>query len=189
MSSNIRTVLTTDKEKYNLVVDTWSKCTDMVAAEMMKEISEPRIDPETGRVEEMNSIYMMSHSGARGSPQQMKQLAGMRGLMARPDGSIIETPILSNFKEGLTVLEYFNSTTAPARVWPTLRSRRRIRVILPVVWSTWPMTASSRRKIAAPRRVSRSRPKSMAAKWCPRSASACWAAPPRKTSSTRIRAK
>ena len=102
--------LTTDKEKYNLVVDTWSKCTDMVAAEMMKEISEPKIDPDTGRVLEMNSIYMMSHSGARGSPQQMKQLAGMRGLMARPDGSIIETPILSNFKEGLTVLEYFNST-------------------------------------------------------------------------------
>jgi DNA-directed RNA polymerase subunit beta' len=102
--------LTTDKEKYNLVVDTWSKCTDLVAAEMMKEISEPKIDPDTGRVMEMNSIYMMSHSGARGSPQQMKQLAGMRGLMARPDGSIIETPILSNFKEGLTVLEYFNST-------------------------------------------------------------------------------
>jgi DNA-directed RNA polymerase subunit beta' len=102
--------LTTDKEKYNLVVDTWSKCTDLVAAEMMKEISEPKIDPDTGRIQEMNSIYMMSHSGARGSPQQMKQLAGMRGLMARPDGSIIETPILSNFKEGLTVLEYFNST-------------------------------------------------------------------------------
>ena len=102
--------LTTDKEKYNLVVDVWSKCTDQVAAEMMKEIASEKIDPETGRVMEMNSIYMMSHSGARGSPQQMKQLAGMRGLMARPDGSIIETPILSNFKEGLTVLEYFNST-------------------------------------------------------------------------------
>src|ERR1700761_3350836 len=102
--------LTTDKEKYNLVVDTWSKCTDLVAAEMMKEISEPKIDPDTGRVLEMNSIYMMSHSGARGSPQQMKQLAGMRGLMARPDGSILEAPVLSNFKEGLTVLEYFNST-------------------------------------------------------------------------------
>ena len=58
----------------------------------------------------MNSIYMMSHSGARGSPAQMKQLAGMRGLMAKPSGSIIETPIISNFKEGLTVLEYFNST-------------------------------------------------------------------------------
>src|SRR6201992_4099026 len=102
--------LTTDKEKYNLVVDVWSKCTDQVAAEMMKEIAAEKIDPETGRVMEMNSIYMMSHSGARGSPPQMKQLAGMRGLMARPDGSIIETPILSNFKEGLTVLEYFNST-------------------------------------------------------------------------------
>ncbi len=102
--------LTTDKEKYNLVVDVWSKCTDQVAAEMMKEISEAKIDPETGRVMEMNSIYMMSHSGARGSQQQMKQLAGMRGLMAKPSGEIIETPILSNFKEGLTVLEYFNST-------------------------------------------------------------------------------
>ncbi len=102
--------LTTDKEKYNLVVDVWSKCTDQVAAEMMKEISEPKIDPVTGRVEEMNSIYMMSHSGARGSPQQMKQLAGMRGLMAKPSGEIIETPILSNFKEGLSVMEYFNST-------------------------------------------------------------------------------
>ncbi len=102
--------LTTDKEKYNLVVDVWSKCTDLVAAEMMKEIAAEKIDPVSGRVMEMNSIYMMSHSGARGSPQQMKQLAGMRGLMARPDGSIIETPILSNFKEGLTVLEYFNST-------------------------------------------------------------------------------
>ncbi|MBV9694325.1 MAG: DNA-directed RNA polymerase subunit beta', partial [Alphaproteobacteria bacterium] len=69
-----------------------------------------KVDPKSKRIQEMNSIYMMSHSGARGSPQQMKQLAGMRGLMARPDGSIIETPILSNFKEGLTVLEYFNST-------------------------------------------------------------------------------
>src|SRR5476649_2581660 len=102
--------LTTDKEKYNLVVDTWSKCTDMVAAEMMKEISEPKIDPVTGRVMEMNSIYMMSHSGARGSPAQIKQLAGMRGLMTKPSGEIIATPIISNFKEGLTVLEYFNST-------------------------------------------------------------------------------
>jgi len=102
--------LTTDKEKYNLVVDAWSKCTDQVAKKMMDEISQPRVDPKTGRIEEMNSVYMMSHSGARGSPQQMKQLAGMRGLMARPSGEIIETPILSNFKEGLTVMEYFNST-------------------------------------------------------------------------------
>src|SRR5450432_2472283 len=101
--------LTTDREKYNLVVDAWSKCTDQVAAEMMKEISQPRVD-EAGRTKELNSIFMMASSGARGSQQQMKQLAGMRGLMAKPSGEIIETPILSNFKEGLTVLEYFNST-------------------------------------------------------------------------------
>ncbi|HBS36402.1 MAG TPA: DNA-directed RNA polymerase subunit beta', partial [Parvularcula sp.] len=97
-------------EKYNKVVDAWAKCTDKVADAMMKEISAKRVDKETGREQEINSIYMMSHSGARGSPAQMKQLAGMRGLMAKPSGEIIETPIISNFKEGLTVLEYFNST-------------------------------------------------------------------------------
>jgi DNA-directed RNA polymerase subunit beta' len=97
-------------EKYNKVVDAWAKCTDKVADEMMKQISAKRLDKETGREMEINSIYMMSHSGARGSPAQMKQLAGMRGLMAKPSGEIIETPIISNFKEGLTVLEYFNST-------------------------------------------------------------------------------
>ncbi len=97
-------------EKYNKVVDAWAKCTDKVADEMMKQISARSIDKETGREMEVNSIYMMSHSGARGSPAQMKQLAGMRGLMAKPSGEIIETPIISNFKEGLTVLEYFNST-------------------------------------------------------------------------------
>ena len=97
-------------EKYNKVVDAWAKCTDKIADEMMKEIQRKNIDKETGREMEINSIYMMSHSGARGSPAQMKQLAGMRGLMAKPSGEIIETPIISNFKEGLTVLEYFNST-------------------------------------------------------------------------------
>ncbi|MDA8231465.1 MAG: DNA-directed RNA polymerase subunit beta' [Magnetospirillum sp.] len=96
--------LITQGEKYNKVVDAWSKCTDDVADAMMKEIS--RLEP--GRM--VNSIYMMAHSGARGSAAQMKQLAGMRGLMAKPSGEIIETPIISNFKEGLTVLEYFNST-------------------------------------------------------------------------------
>ncbi len=100
----------TEGEKYNKVVDAWSKCTDRVAEEMMREISSQKRDPVTKRVTEINSIYMMSHSGARGSPTQMKQLAGMRGLMTKPSGEIIETPIISNFKEGLTVLEYFNST-------------------------------------------------------------------------------
>jgi DNA-directed RNA polymerase subunit beta' len=97
-------------EKYNKVVDAWAKCTDKVADAMMEQIQAKNIDKETGRELEVNSVYMMSHSGARGSPAQMKQLAGMRGLMAKPSGEIIETPIISNFKEGLTVLEYFNST-------------------------------------------------------------------------------
>ena len=76
---------------------------------MMREISSTKKDAE-GRDMQVNSIYMMAHSGARGSPAQMRQLAGMRGLMAKPSGEIIESPIISNFKEGLSVLEYFNST-------------------------------------------------------------------------------
>jgi DNA-directed RNA polymerase subunit beta' len=102
--------LITQGEKYNKVVDAWAKCGDKIADEMMKGIAAVQIDKETKRQKPINSVYMMSHSGARGSPAQMKQLAGMRGLMARPDGSIIETPITANFKEGLNVLEYFNST-------------------------------------------------------------------------------
>ena len=102
--------LITQGEKYNKVVDAWAKCTDKVAEEMMAGIQAVKFDAVTGREEQVNSIYMMSHSGARGSPAQMKQLAGMRGLMAKPSGEIIETPIISNFKEGLSVLEYFNST-------------------------------------------------------------------------------
>ncbi len=102
--------LITKGEKYNKVVDAWAKCTDRIADAMMKEISTPKFDPETKRQLEPNSVYMMSHSGARGSPTQMRQLGAMRGLMAKPSGEIIETPIVSNFKEGLTVLEYFNST-------------------------------------------------------------------------------
>jgi len=95
--------LITKGEKYNKVVDIWSHCTDEVATAMMKKISNIK---EVG----LNSVYMMAHSGARGSAAQIRQLAGMRGLMAKPSGEIIETPITSNFKEGLTVLEYFNST-------------------------------------------------------------------------------
>jgi DNA-directed RNA polymerase subunit beta' len=100
--------LITKGEKYNKVVDAWSKCTDKVADAMMDETSKPH--KEGGRAGELNSVFMMAHSGARGSKNQMKQLAGMRGLMAKPSGEIIETPIISNFKEGLSVLEYFNST-------------------------------------------------------------------------------
>jgi DNA-directed RNA polymerase subunit beta' len=102
--------LITQQEKYNKVIDAWSRCGDQVANSMMNEIKAVKKDPETGREMPINSIYMMAHSGARGSQAQIKQLAGMRGLMAKPSGEIIETPIISNFKEGLTVLEYFNST-------------------------------------------------------------------------------
>ena len=101
--------LITQGEKYNKVVDAWSKCNDKVTEAMMGTISADKRD-ENGAVMEPNSVYMMAHSGARGSVTQMKQLGGMRGLMAKPNGDIIETPIISNFKEGLTVLEYFNST-------------------------------------------------------------------------------
>jgi DNA-directed RNA polymerase subunit beta' len=100
--------LITQQEKYNKVIDAWSRCGDQVANAMMDEIRATRWTSTAEKP--INSIYMMSHSGARGSPTQMKQLAGMRGLMAKPSGEIIETPIISNFKEGLTVLEYFNST-------------------------------------------------------------------------------
>ncbi len=96
--------LITAGERYNKVVDAWSRCTDEVATAMMKEISRQEVGTPT------NSVWMMSHSGARGSPAQMRQLAGMRGLMAKPSGEIIEQPIIANFKEGLSVLEYFNST-------------------------------------------------------------------------------
>ena len=101
--------LITQGEKYNKVVDAWGKATEKVADEMMARIKAVEFD-DSGRQKPMNSIYMMSHSGARGSPSQMRQLGGMRGLMAKPSGEIIETPIISNFKEGLTVNEYFNST-------------------------------------------------------------------------------
>jgi DNA-directed RNA polymerase subunit beta' len=101
--------LITQGEKYNKVVDAWAKCADRLAGEMMSRISAVKRD-DNGRDLPINSIYMMAHSSARGSPAQMRQLGAMRGLMAKPDGSIIETPIISNFKEGLTVMEYFNST-------------------------------------------------------------------------------
>ena len=99
--------LITRGEKYNKVVDAWSKCTDKVASEMMKGISATN---KSDKGLDINSVFMMADSGARGSAAQMKQLAGMRGLIAKPSGEIIESPITSNFKEGLTALEYFNST-------------------------------------------------------------------------------
>ena len=105
--------LVTDGERYNKVVDIWGQAGDKVAKAMMDQLSsEQTVDREgnTVKQESFNSIYMMADSGARGSAAQIRQLAGMRGLMAKPDGSIIETPITANFREGLNVLQYFIST-------------------------------------------------------------------------------
>ncbi|MDR1297983.1 MAG: DNA-directed RNA polymerase subunit beta' [Deltaproteobacteria bacterium] len=107
--------LTTGGEKYNKVVDIWTKASDMVAVEMMNDIQATMLDgaPQDGDQADrrgFNPIFMMSDSGARGSRDQMRQLAGMRGLMAKPTGEIIEQPITANFREGLTVLQYFVST-------------------------------------------------------------------------------
>ncbi|HOU51880.1 MAG TPA: DNA-directed RNA polymerase subunit beta' [Smithella sp.] len=105
--------LITDGERYNKVVDIWAQATEKIASEMLKGISTEEVASPEGKkrkIESFNPIYMMADSGARGSGQQLRQLAGMRGLMAKPSGEIIETPITANFREGLTVLQYFIST-------------------------------------------------------------------------------
>ena len=105
--------LITDGEKYNKIIDIWSKATDKITKEMMDEMAVEFMADATGKVQEIksfNSVYIMADSGARGSKDQIRQLAGMRGLMAKPSGEIIETPIKANFREGLNVLEYFIST-------------------------------------------------------------------------------
>ena len=105
--------LVTNQERYNNVVDIWGAAGDQVGKAMMDELSHVDVTDRNGktvRQESFNSIYMMADSGARGSAAQIRQLAGMRGLMAKPDGSIIETPITANFREGLNVLQYFIST-------------------------------------------------------------------------------
>jgi DNA-directed RNA polymerase subunit beta' len=105
--------LITDGERYNKVVDIWAEVTDSIADEMLRDLGSEKITDESGReisVPSFNPIFMMADSGARGSAQQIRQLAGMRGLMAKPSGEIIETPITANFREGLTVLQYFIST-------------------------------------------------------------------------------
>ncbi|HPD57239.1 MAG TPA: DNA-directed RNA polymerase subunit beta' [Smithellaceae bacterium] len=105
--------LITDGERYNKVIDIWAQSTEKIASEMLSGISTEEVvfaDGKKRKVESFNPIYMMADSGARGSGQQLRQLAGMRGLMAKPSGEIIETPITANFREGLSVLQYFIST-------------------------------------------------------------------------------
>ncbi|OUS13317.1 DNA-directed RNA polymerase subunit beta' [Gammaproteobacteria bacterium 53_120_T64] len=113
IESQFASGLVTQGEKYNKVIDIWSRANDQVAKAMMDVLSSESVVNSAGETveqESFNSVYIMADSGARGSPAQIRQLAGMRGLMARPDGSIIETPITANFREGLNVLQYFIST-------------------------------------------------------------------------------
>ena len=113
IESQFASGLVTQGEKYNKVIDIWSRANDIVAKSMMEGLSTETVVNREGKEEEQesfNSVYVYADSGARGSPAQIRQLAGMRGLMARPDGSIIETPITANFREGLNVSQYFTST-------------------------------------------------------------------------------
>ncbi len=113
IQSQFTSGLLTQGERYNKVVDIWSRTNDQVASAMMDKLGIEEVKDSEGKKQQQdsfNSIYMMADSGARGSPAQIRQLAGMRGLMAKPDGSIIETPITANFREGLNILQYFIST-------------------------------------------------------------------------------
>lgn len=113
IASQYASGLVTKGERYNKVIDIWSRTNDQVAKAMMDGLGHEEVEDADGNIvkqDSFNSIYMMADSGARGSPAQIRQLAGMRGLMAKPDGSIIETPITANFREGLNVLQYFIST-------------------------------------------------------------------------------
>ncbi len=113
IESQFASGLVTKGEKYNKVIDIWSRANEMIAKAMMDNISKEEVTDSEGNVviaDSFNSVFMFADSGARGSPAQIRQLAGMRGLMAKPDGSIIETPITANFREGLTAQQYFIST-------------------------------------------------------------------------------
>ena len=113
IESQFASGLVTQGEKYNKVIDIWTRANDMVGAAMMDNLSKETVKNREGEEEEQssfNSVWMYADSGARGSPAQIRQLSGMRGLMTKPDGSIIETPITANFREGLNVMQYFIST-------------------------------------------------------------------------------
>src|SRR5260370_352689 len=113
----------TQGERYNKIIEIWSKVTERVSEEMFKSMEE---DDRTGRY--LNPIYIMADSGARGSKQQIRQLSGMRGLMAKPSGEILETPITANFREGLNVLEYFISTHGARKGLADTAKDRRLRL-------------------------------------------------------------
>ena len=129
IESQFASGLVTKGEKYNKAIDIWTRANEMIAKSMMDNISKDEIQEADGTKvlsDSFNSVFMYADSGSRGSPAQIRQLAGMRGLLAKPDGSIIETPVTSNFREGLTAQEYFISTHGARKgLADTLRKRRR----------------------------------------------------------------
>ena len=181
--------LITQGEKYNKVVDAWSKATDQIADEMMQQISSVE-KVERGRSAEVNSIYMMAHSGARGSPAQMRQLAGMRGLMAKPSGEIIESPIISQLQGravGARILQFDARRAQGPRRYGAQDGEFRL-----------PDAAPGRCRAGLHHhqgglrdvsRASRCAPSSMPAQWWPRSPAACSGAPPPKTCAIRPRTR
>ena len=142
--------LITDGERYNKAIDIWAHATGKIASEMLKDIGTEEIEMEgtTRQMESFNPIFMMADSGARGSAAQIRQLAGMRGLMAKPSGEIIETPITANFREGLTVLQYFISTHG-ARKGLADTALKTANSGLLEGWSMWRRIASLRKSTAA----------------------------------------
>ena len=171
--------LITQGEKYNKVVDAWSKCTDKIADEMMREISAVKKDKETGREQPINSIYMMADSGARGSAAQMKQLAGMRGLMAKPSGEIIETPDHLQLQGGPDRSRVLQLD--PRRPQGPRRHRaedRQLRLSDPAAGRRCPGLDHHRGRTAARPPASRCAPLSMPARWWRRWRAASSAAPP-----------
>jgi DNA-directed RNA polymerase subunit beta' len=171
--------LVTNGERYNKVVDIWSRTNDQVAKAMMEKLGTDEVTDAKGnkvRQKSFNSIFMMADSGARGSAAQIRQLAGMRGLMAKPDGSIIETPITANFREGLNVLQYFISTHGARKGLADTALKTANSGTSPGAWSTWRRTWWSPRSIAARSTACRSRRSSKAAMWSKAWASASSAA-------------
>ena len=175
----------TNGERYNKVIAIWSEATEDIANAMFGEMEE--IDKE-GR--KFNPVYIMADSGARGSKQQIRQLAGMRGLMAKPSGEIIETPITANFREGLDgACSTSSRRTARARAWPTRRSRRPTRATSRAVSWTWRRTSSSTSSTAARWTASRRGPSSRAARSSSRCATASSAGRRSRRSPTRSPAR
>jgi len=134
--------LITEKERYDRVIEIWSDAKEEVTRSLMEGL------------DELNPIFMMAHSGARGNESQITQLAGMRGLMADPAGRIIDLPIKANFREGLTVLEYFISTHGARKGLADTALKRLTPAILPAAWWTWSRMSSSAKKTAVPARGS-----------------------------------